>query len=1203
MIDAHLLPLYPVSIMTTPSALFSLNNHPYFGFPTHVQQALLELYSKISSTQRLLGEAFFYKRQLSVRSWNPERYSFVYHVDYGDTALTWNSTDKSWKSTCDCRQKTNCCHVAAVIYALIGRSKIDDLVVQQQVVKENSVQERAKKQLGRNLTKAERIFLDETVTLWEGAANLNHYSISELLNPSYTHIPQFNSLILPPPNSTFDEFWSVLAFQVRKIKSLTIPEFMKVFENESTAQKSIAEIVRKKEVENWKKLISRSTQENPKSNASVEIYDLRLILTEDNYQFAVKSEKQTEFKTLSKGALKRFFQELSSGIAHVIPDATGVFYFLKDFLNKYDSFLTARAQAGLIAQSFAHLAMNPASRQRIVKADGQTYEWPEQPVHWKLKEVTSSSMDAEYVLALPNGNPLLALSMIIPCSPPLYITNNAIYRGPPPFPSMDSYTSMVDEPPFLSHTQIPVDALLSPEGIHFLTVQQLPPPPAIAKRMQSSPLHLHILVKRKNKIYRDELFFTFSAVHGNGKKCAEFQEHFWTPVNDNGRAISPNSGPILIPDYSTLPNMLNLVHGPLKLKSSFENGKAWFIRSTASFHKQFVQWIDQLPPGVDLTLPDDLNAFREPAIQASFRLECTPAENLDWFDLKVVVQTQNVELTPDELKALMAARGKFVELPGKGWRRMAYNVSQEDNEKLARLGLQAEDLSDETHRLHALQLADPAAEDLLSQEQVAEIRKRAALVKTQVTPPVPPVIQAQLRPYQVEGFHFLSYLAENAFGGILADDMGLGKTLQTLAWLAWLREKTPNKPSLVICPKSVADNWHHEALQFYPTLKVTIWRGSNDDEFLMATQSCDLVVINYSQLRSLSDATPKVSWLAAILDEGQYIKNPQSQTASTARKLEATHRLVLTGTPIENRLLDLWSLMSYSMPGLLGPQARFTRQYDHAGDPLARQRLSARVRPFLLRRTKSQVAPELPPRTEEDLLCEMTPRQETLYRAELKAAQMRLLNISTKKEFDSERFNFLTSLLRLRQICCHPNLFAEENSAEAQEPGAKEEALLDLLEPLMEEGHKVLVFSQFVSVIERLELLLAEHEWKSFVLTGETEERGKLVEDFQTTEGAAIFLISLKAGGFGLNLTAASYVVLFDPWWNPAVENQAIDRTHRIGQTRPVIAYRLIARNSIEEKIRLLQKSKSAIASAVLGEEQFAKALTLDDLRFLLENS
>ena len=433
--------------------------------------------------------------------------------------------------------------------------------------------------------------------------------------------------------------------------------------------------------------------------------------------------------------------------------------------------------------------------------------------------------------------------------------------------------------------------------------------------------------------------------------------------------------------------------------------------------------------------------------------------------------------------------------------------------------------------------------------------------------------------------------------------MGLGKTLQTLTWLAWLREKTPGKPSLVICPKSVADNWHHEALQFFPNLKVALWRGNNDDEFLDAAHTHDLVVINYSQLRILSEATQKVTWLAAILDEGQYIKNPQSLTASTARKLQATHRLVLTGTPIENRLLDLWSLMNYSMPGLLGPQARFTRQYDHTSDPLARQRLSARVRPFLLRRTKAQVAPELPPRTEEDLFCEMTPRQETLYRAELKAAQMRLLNISTKKQFDSERFNFLTSLLRLRQICCHPNLFAEKNSAEAQEPGAKEEALLDLLEPLMEEGHKVLVFSQFVSVIERLELLLAEHEWKSFVLTGETEERGKLVHDFQTTEGSAIFLISLKAGGFGLNLTAASYVVLFDPWWNPAVENQAIDRTHRIGQTRPVMAYRLIARNSIEEKIRLLQKSKSALASSVLGEEQFAKSLTLDDLRFLLENS
>jgi SNF2 family DNA or RNA helicase len=241
------------------------------------------------------------------------------------------------------------------------------------------------------------------------------------------------------------------------------------------------------------------------------------------------------------------------------------------------------------------------------------------------------------------------------------------------------------------------------------------------------------------------------------------------------------------------------------------------------------------------------------------------------------------------------------------------------------------------------------------------------------------------------------------------------------------------------------------------------------------------------------------------------------------------------------------------------------------------------------------VATDLPDKIEEDLFCEIEGEQQALYRAELKRAQQLLLGIKTQKELAQQQFHFLTSLLRLRQICCHPRLV----NPESQETGAKAEALLEQLEPLMEEGQKVLVFSQFVEMLNLLKPLVEGREWKTFYLAGNTENRGELVNHFQTTEGPAVFLISLKAGGFGLNLTAASYVVLFDPWWNPAVETQAIDRTHRIGQTNKVIAYRLLIKNSIEEKIRELQKQKKALAEDVLGEEKFAQSLTMEDLRFL----
>jgi SNF2 family DNA or RNA helicase len=282
----------------------------------------------------------------------------------------------------------------------------------------------------------------------------------------------------------------------------------------------------------------------------------------------------------------------------------------------------------------------------------------------------------------------------------------------------------------------------------------------------------------------------------------------------------------------------------------------------------------------------------------------------------------------------------------------------------------------------------------------------------------------------------------------------------------------------------------------------------------------------------------------------------------------------------------------------LGSRAQFSKLYDSKEDPFARRRLSARVRPFLLRRTKTQVAKDLPDRIEEDLFCEIEGEQKTLYRAELKRAQQMLLSVQTQKQLAKERFNVLTSLLRLRQICCHPKLV----KADARGGSAKLDALMEQLEPLMEEGNKVLVFSQFVQMLEILREEIKAREWPQFYLAGDTENRGELVKQFQSAEGAAVFLISLKAGGFGLNLTAASYVVLFDPWWNPAVENQAIDRTHRIGQSRTVNAYRLLIKDSIEEKIRALQKTKSALAGDVLQEESFAQALSLDDLRFLFSD-
>jgi SNF2 family DNA or RNA helicase len=305
---------------------------------------------------------------------------------------------------------------------------------------------------------------------------------------------------------------------------------------------------------------------------------------------------------------------------------------------------------------------------------------------------------------------------------------------------------------------------------------------------------------------------------------------------------------------------------------------------------------------------------------------------------------------------------------------------------------------------------------------------------------------------------------------------------------------------------------------------------------------------------------------------------------------------VLTGTPIENRLLDLWSLFAFALPGLLGSQAAFKRHYAD-DNPLALSRLRARVRHFLLRRTKTQVAADLPARTEEDVTVELEGDQRKLYDAEMKRARAMLLKVATPREFDQARFNILASLLRLRQICCHPALIDDAHRAA---PSAKLEELLERLEELRAEGHQVLVFSQFVTMLEIIREKLVAANIDHLLLTGQTEDRDALVREFQAHKRHTVFLLSLKAAGFGLNLTAASYVILYDPWWNPAVEAQAIDRTHRIGQALPVTAYRLIARGTVEEKIRALQREKSALAGAVVQEESLASVLDLDSLRQIL---
>jgi hypothetical protein len=826
----------------------------------------------------------------------------------------------------------------------------------------------------------------------------------------------------------------------------------------------------------------------------------------------------------------------------------------------------------------------------IVDQEHQPLRRHEQPLRWSLKAPEEPEGDYELTLVQSSGAPAPHVLSLVAGQPPLYLTTDGLFTGPSAAPGFA----------FDRGNRIPAPVIERSQGVDFLMRLGLEVPSKLKERLEIVPYKVTIeceLEKEKLRPQNERCLIKIRAATSEGEVLG-YDGFNWYP-RERPRATRAHAGQIVVYDKQWLLKIPSLL-APLQLRPGNYPAQGLGCKVTRSFPEIFSAWAKSLPPEIELLLEGELASLANPEVSGTVRLDVQEAQ-IDWFDLRVVLQVEDTSLTPEETRLLLKARGGFVRLTGRGWRKLQYNLSPEEDERLAGLGLSPHELSDEPQRLHALQLADEGARKFLPAEQVEQVHRRASEIRASVAPPLPAGIDATFRPYQLEGFHFLAYLSTNHFGGILADDMGLGKTLQTLAWLLWLRAESeiaaPGRPTptLVVCPKSVMDNWKAEATRFASGLRVRAWSAGELPEFAEGIASADLHVINYSQLRTLESELLKLPWLAVVLDEGQYIKNPNSQTAQIARTVKAGHRLILTGTPIENRLLDLWSLMSFAMPGALGSRASFLRVYDAKTDPLARRRLAARVRPFLLRRTKSQVAKDLPDRVEEDLFCEMEGEQKTLYRAELKRAQQMLLRVQTQQELAKQTFHFLTSMLRLRQICCDPRLVNPEVKTES----AKMEALLDKLEPLMQEGHKVLVFSQFVELLNLLKPALKKKGWPIFYLVGETENRGELVNTFQNQAGAAIFLISLKAGGFGLNLTSASYVVLFDPWWNPAVENQAIDRTHRIGQTRKVMAYRLLIKGSIEEKIRELQKQKSALLDDVLGEEKFAQRLTLQDLQFL----
>jgi hypothetical protein len=576
---------------------------------------------------------------------------------------------------------------------------------------------------------------------------------------------------------------------------------------------------------------------------------------------------------------------------------------------------------------------------------------------------------------------------------------------------------------------------------------------------------------------------------------------------------------------------------------------------------------------------------------------------IDWLAVSAEWEQEGLKLTAADLQRLQTATGRFIKLPDSGWVELDSQAVQSAHEAMADLGV--EGLVPVAQRINlenAAHLDEEGLKRFGDSPQAMALRERLKDFKGINATALPAGLCAEMRPYQKEGYDFLCHLSQIRLGGILADDMGLGKTVQTLAWLAWLKDcnaKHP-KPSLVICPASVLHNWRREASRFTPQMKVLVLEsGAARHNLRKQIPQHDLIVTNYALLRRDLEELQKFAFCAAILDEAQFIKNPGAQVTQSVKQLRSEHRLALTGTPLENRLLDLWSIVDFIQPTYLGTQEQFSETYEPRGENadsaqrIARRRLSAKLRPLLLRRLKKHVAKDLPERIEQRRDCHLGDEQRQLYLAELRRSREQVMKTVAEKGLHKSQMHVLAALTRLRQICCHPKLVGNDS------PSGKTETLFELLDSLVAEGQKVLVFSQFVQMLLLIEAECAQRQFSTHLLTGQTKERQEVVNAFQNDPNSAVFLLSLRAAGTGLNLTTASYVVLYDPWWNPAVEAQAIDRSHRIGQTQTVNAYRLISPGTVEEKIWELQQSKAQAIADVLGEEGFARSLTKADLDYL----
>jgi superfamily II DNA or RNA helicase len=631
-----------------------------------------------------------------------------------------------------------------------------------------------------------------------------------------------------------------------------------------------------------------------------------------------------------------------------------------------------------------------------------------------------------------------------------------------------------------------------------------------------------------------------------------------------------------------------------------EAGVAFVAHGDAAL-KLWTEGLAELPDNWDLFVPEHLvdTQVRTANLQAFARV----TSGMDWLGVSLGFESDGVAVSREELRRCLMEGKKYVRLEDGSF------ASFDPDKVRAMLDREIELLTaaDKNGRLplsHAGRIAE-----LLNHVDKSNVASKAkklfeqlSSIETIAKAKKPRNLKAKLRPYQEDGLSWLRFIHDLRSGGVLADDMGLGKTIQTIALLLALKTKEKKTTVLIVAPTSVVRNWQRELARFSPTFTVAVWHGADRHEMKAELETAEIIITSYALLRRDIEFLSSLPLDYAVLDEAQHIKNPMSATAQAAKKLNAERRLALTGTPIENRLSEIWSIFDFVSPGLLGPldkfESRFSRPIE-AGDYKTAQRLRAIIHPFILRRTKLEVASDLPEKIEMDQLCELTGDQKTVYQQVVREVRAQVLGEVERVGMAKSHIMILAGLTKLRQAACDPRLLGLPREFGNDDSG-KLQALRELMQNAVDGGHKVLVFSQFVQMLKIIERALKEDDVVYEYLDGSTKDRQERIDRFQADPGVSCFLISLKAGGTGLNLTAADTVIHFDPWWNPAVERQAEDRAHRIGQEKVVTVYRLVAAGTIEEKILELKEKKRELVASVLTEDSGGnKKLTKADLEEL----